>query len=689
MSSFDGSDHAQTEPDAQERALRAEIQPGELSQALADALGQADEAMRHARDALGAARMVEQRMRIMDDRLQAMAAASSSINWLTTGEGQMEDAPHWRRFTGQSAEQARGWGWLDAIHPEDHPRVIAGWQEALHQRLPYTDEYRVRRADGVYRDFLTQAAPIYEDDGTVREWVGVCIDISARKHLERGVADNIAQLEAIFEAMGDAIFVYDEYGQPIRSNQASRDIYGVDLSDSYLSLPREERRKLIPAFDMEGRPLEMERRPAARALRGEVFRGDQAQDVRMRAADGRLHDLNFTGAPIWRDNRIVGAVVVARDVTVRRRLERVAHEAERQAAARASELEAALEAMTDGVALYAAEGRLVRMNRAAGIFLALPTASADAPEAQAAPMRADVALIRRLLEGADDGDAASAPHDEMRFVGLDGHERDLSLTGAAIRDVEGRVTGAVIVARNVTVRNRLERQRRDMLQMVGHDLASPLQAARVYVQRRRRLPDAQAGRDERDAQALAAMEHSLERIERLVGDLQLAARIELGTLRLTPARVDLCALERAEADLTAAATGREIHLEAPDEPVLADVDASRIGQALANLLGNAHKYSPSDCPIWLMLAVEQEQARVSVRDEGPGIPTAEIEHIWEQFHQVEGITPLSGSAGGLGLGLYIARSIVEAHGGVIGVESVIGRGSTFWFTLPLVASEGQ
>jgi signal transduction histidine kinase len=300
----------------------------------------------------------------------------------------------------------------------------------------------------------------------------------------------------------------------------------------------------------------------------------------------------------------------------------------------------------------------------------------------------DAALVHRLLDDAegdaDDGDR----HEEMRFVGLDGHERELSLTGAAIRDNEGRVTGAVIVARDVTVRRRLERQRRDMLQMVGHDLASPLQAALVYVQRRKRLPDVVAGRDERDAQTLSALEHSLERIERLVVDLQLAARIELGMLRLTRRRADLCALERAEAELTVTATGREIKLEAPEEPVLAEVDVSRIGQAMANLLGNAHKYSPSDCPIWLTLQVEQGLARVSVRDEGPGIPAAELEHIWEQFHQVEGIIPLAGSGGGLGLGLYIARSIIEAHGGKIGVKSVAGRGSTFWFTLPLVTGEG-
>lgn len=816
MSSFTDGDrtHATTSHERQ-RALRAEILPGELSGTLASALEQAEEAMRRARTAMDAAHLVERRMRIMDDRLKAMAAASSSITWLSTGDGLMEDAPYWRQFTGQSADEVVGWGWLDATHPDDRARVIANWREALNQKLPYIDEYRIRRADGVYLDFLTQAAPIYEDDGSVREWLGVSVDITHRKRLEhdlqaserkyretfeqaasgmahvapdgqillandqfcrllgyeRGelltlniatithpddltkdiahmadvldgqsetytmekrflrrdggviwanitgslvrdsedqplhfikvaedinelkrlehdLADNVAQLEAIFEAIGDAVFVYDEYGHPVRTNAATRDLYGVDPSQSYFALPREERRKRVPVYDMEGYPLPAEQRPAARALRGEVFHGDAAQDVRLRAVDGRLHDLSFTGAPIRRDNHIVGAVVVARDVTERRRLERVAHEAERQAAARASELEAALEAMTDGVALYDARGHLLRLNRAASLYLAPAGSAGHGPHTIATDadnLALPDAFISRLLSGRSFGEAGAALHEEMRCAGQDGRQRELSLTGVTIRaDNAGAVAGAVVVARDVTERNRLERQRKDMLQMVGHDLSSPLQASRVYVQRRKRQLEERPEPDERETASLTALEHSLGRIERLVGDVQMAARIELGVLRLTRERINLTEVVRAERDLAATATGREIILEAPEGPVFVEGDAGRIGQALANLLGNAHKYSPRGCPIWLTFHVKHGVARIAVRDEGPGIPCGELDRIWEQFHQVKGIPPLAGQGGGLGLGLYIARYVIEAHGGEINVESSPGSGSTFWFTLPII-----
>lgn len=623
-----------------------------------------------------------QRLRVMEDRFQALAAASASINWLTTGDGLIEDAPHWRLFTGQTVEQARGWGWLDAIHPEDHAHAVATWREALSQRLPYIDEYRLRRADGVYRDLYTQAAPIYEDDGSVREWVGVSIDISERKQLERGLADHVAQLEAIFEAMGDAVFVYDDQGQPTHSNAASRDIYNEALTERYLALPREERRTLFPAYDMEGRVLAIEQRPVVRALRGEVFRGDDAQDIRMLTLDSGMRALSVTGAPIWRDQRIVGAVIVARDVTERRRLERQTYEAERRAAEQAREVAAALHAMTDGVAIYDAEARLLRANPIARLFLALPDVDGAEPGE-----RTDVTLMRQLINdrARNPAEDKGVCHTEMSFRGQDGRHRDLSLNGAEILDDDGRVVGGVMVAHDVTERNHLERQRTDMLQMVGHDLASPLQAAQFYVRRRKGLL-ASASSDEREAQALGALEHALERIDRLVGDLQLAARIELGMLQLSRAEVDLVALTHAEVDLTAAATGREIHLEAPDSPVLVDVDASRIGQSLANLLGNAHKYSPRERPIWVRLSIQQGQARLAVRDAGPGIPQEERESIWEQFHQVKDNKPMAGSGGGLGLGLYITRNVIEAHGGEVGVDSAPGHGSTFWFTLPLLAS---
>ncbi len=112
-------------------------------------------------------------------------------------------------------------------------------------------------------------------------------------------------------------------------------------------------------------------------------------------------------------------------------------------------------------------------------------------------------------------------------------------------------------------------------------------------------------------------------------------------------------------------------------------DADRIRQALTNYLTNALKFSPADQPIKIYLEVSNAQARVSVQDKGSGIPAFEQSRIWERFQQ--GQRQPGGSGGELGLGLYITRAIIQQHRGQVGIESHSGKGSTFWFTLPLAA----
>jgi signal transduction histidine kinase len=191
-----------------------------------------------------------------------------------------------------------------------------------------------------------------------------------------------------------------------------------------------------------------------------------------------------------------------------------------------------------------------------------------------------------------------------------------------------------------------------------------------------------------DPEAIESLSHALSRMERLLQDLRAAASIEKGGLRLELAPVDLAALCRREADLQREATGREVTLDLPEGPVVALAEGERIGQVLGNLLSNAVKYSPPDRPVRLTLRREEGGlARAAVTDEGPGIPPREQARIWEQFHRAEGIQAQHGFGEGLGLGLYISRSIIEQHGGEIGVESAPGAGSTFWFTLAFAGEE--
>jgi len=236
----------------------------------------------------------------------------------------------------------------------------------------------------------------------------------------------------------------------------------------------------------------------------------------------------------------------------------------------------------------------------------------------------------------------------------------------------------------------------EFLGMAGHELRTPLTAIKGNIQLAKRQLKKNVSPDGSPAEDLSnrlkLVEELLERAERqvrlqnrLVGDLLDVSRIQADKIELNLEPCDLVTVVReAVQDQRLLSSSRIICLNLPVEelvPVLADAD--RLGQVVTNYLTNALKYSAADRPVEVSLQLEEKMARVSVRDEGPGLSVEEQQHIWERFHQVERVKVQSGSSGGLGLGLHICRTIVERHHGQVGVESTPGEGSTFWFTLPL------
>jgi signal transduction histidine kinase len=275
-----------------------------------------------------------------------------------------------------------------------------------------------------------------------------------------------------------------------------------------------------------------------------------------------------------------------------------------------------------------------------------------------------------------------------------GGKRFVRVTSAPIRDGEGTIVGAVVVVQDVSAGHRSQEQRAQILRSVAHDLGNPLSSVSLYVQTQ--LRQLQRGRlpPKPDLNLLQTMEHALERAGHLVKDLQAAAMTESDQVEYHITWCDLSSLCRRELDLWRLLTSREVVLMTPNQPLVVLADWDRICQALANLLSNAHKYSASGQPIKVLLRRTRngKHVRLAVQDAGPGIPKHERQAIWEPFHRAEGIEvqcPLGAAdamGGNMGLGLSITKAIIERHGGTIGVTTSLGRGSTFFFTLPLAAS---
>jgi signal transduction histidine kinase len=233
----------------------------------------------------------------------------------------------------------------------------------------------------------------------------------------------------------------------------------------------------------------------------------------------------------------------------------------------------------------------------------------------------------------------------------------------------------------------------EFLSIASHELRTPLTSLKAAMQLGERRLQRLAAQETPPAdwivqlqaveELLSTAEQQVERQNRLVGDLLDVSRIRANKLEFHVAICDLATIVHDAVDEQRLSwPDRTIFLDLPDT-VLANADAHRIGQVVTNYLTNALKYSPEDAPVAVALRLDGTMARVSVRDQGPGLTPEQRDHIWERFHRVPGIKQQSGSGAGLGLGLHIARTIIAYHGGEVGIESVSGGGSTFWFTLPL------
>jgi signal transduction histidine kinase/CheY-like chemotaxis protein len=237
----------------------------------------------------------------------------------------------------------------------------------------------------------------------------------------------------------------------------------------------------------------------------------------------------------------------------------------------------------------------------------------------------------------------------------------------------------------------------EFLSIVSHELRTPVTSIKSSIQLMLRRAQRAAQEETaslsqpslRQLESLRRAERQLQRLTRLLDDLLDLSRIRAGRLELRLELCDLAALARDVVEAEALAhPDRHISLKGATRasiPILGDPD--RIGQVITNYLTNALKYSAPDQPVALCIRHNSTTARVEVQDQGPGIPPDEQEHIWELFHRVPGIAVQSGSAVGLGLGLHISKTLIERHQGRVGVSSVPGQGSTFWFTLPLARSE--
>jgi PAS domain S-box-containing protein len=463
--------------------------------------------------------------------------------------------------------------------------------------------------------------------------------------------ERLTLISEIVANSSEAIAVIDTNGVYLEQNAAHRALLGY---------ADEDLEGLTPAVHLGDETF-------ARVAAELAATGHARSEVVSRRKDGRLLEVELSAFTV-RDaaGRPVCHVGIKRDVTERKRVE--------EAVAR---LAAIVESSDDAIISKTLDGIVTSWNPAAERLYGYTAEEVCGRPISLIfpPDRQDEFpdIMARLARG------EHIAHYETVRRCKNGRLVDVSISISPVRDERGRITGASTIARDISDRRAYERKQQDFLTMVAHDLRSPLTAVKGYAQLQRR-------RGVYHEPAVAAILAQVAKMERLVGDVLDVTRLDEGRLELQRGPVDLVALVRTHVERAQTLTDHDlIRVQAPDHPVIGEWDADRIGQVIENLLSNAIKYAPDD-EVLVQVAADEGEARVSVHDQGIGIEPEDLPHVFERFYRADGTRS---TTKGVGLGLHIAKSLVEAHEGRIWVSSEPRRGSTFTFTLPIGESRDR
>jgi len=359
---------------------------------------------------------------------------------------------------------------------------------------------------------------------------------------------------------------------------------------------------------------------------------------------------------------------------------------------------AILESMAEGVAVVGADERVVYSNAAFGQILGSgsnvagpnvvgpggPQSGDGIPGRSPGQGRRLVELVRQTeLLGVVKRALTSEERVESEVTVGTVRVRTFAVTAAPVRASEagGTAIGAVLVLHDISELRRLERVRQDFVANVSHEFKTPLTAIRGFAETL--LAGALEDVDHRKRFVEIIQDHA-ERLTRLTDDLLKLSTIEAGRMELDLHTVNPKDLLQLTADTAAFAADKKqqtIQIDYPENLPAVRGDAGRLRDVLQNLLDNAVQYTPTNGHITASAAVSGDEVVFTVADNGIGIPQAEQERIFERFYRVD--EGRSREVGGTGLGLSIARHIAEAHGGRVWVESAIGQGSRFHFSVPV------
>ena len=741
-----------------------------------------------------------QKLKESEQRFYAAINATEGIVWTNNAEGQMVgEQPGWSALTGQSLSEYEGFGWANAVHPDDAQSTINAWNDAVQHRKTFVFEHRVKSKNETWRRFSIRAIPLFNSDGSIREWVGVHTDITEQKKAEAAIRESEKRFRMMAENTDLLIAMGDETSNATYFNKAWVDFTGRPMEEllkfGWVDLIHpEEREKFVniylSAFKQQ-KPITAEFRVqneqrdyrwlltkgSPRFLTDGTFAGyisscvditehKQAEETLKESLDNQLlaqkkledneqrlnliitaselgvweinvktkqivcsdrfleitgyekpvnllHDkvvelihpddikmrdeafkkafetgiLHFTGRIIWSDKSIhwvesrgkvffdaqknpeiiIGTIA---DITEEKRQQQILLENEQR-------FRLLADSMPQFIWTGSAEGNLNYFNQSVYKYSGLTTEQIEKngwlqivhPDEREENVKT---WINSITTGQDF-------LFEHRFRRHDGEYRWQLSRAIPQRDDYGNIQMWVGTSTDIQEIKELDQQKDFFISMASHELKTPLTSIKGYVQMLQSMN--QQSEDTFLKHSLMVIDKQVITLTNLVSDLLDVSKIKSGNLPLDKKEfsIDSLVKEIVEEIKHINPAYQFIYFSKNEVKVIADKE--RIGQVLINFLNNAVKYSPDSSHIQVESKVENNKIIISVSDSGIGIKKNDQEKIFDRFYRVEGKNEKTFP--GFGIGLFICSEIVHRHQGTIGVNSEPGKGSIFYFSLPL------
>jgi two-component system sensor histidine kinase VicK len=613
----------------------------------------------------------------------------------------------WTELTGRSTQDLLEFGWVDLVHPEDKNRVISTFTAAFAEKKPFTWEFRVLSKKGDYRWLLVKGPPRFRPDGTFAGYISSCVDITDRKHREEEKDESANELIAINEEMAAGNEELSATNEELTATRDSLNNLVTELAeseerfrtlvlqapvgicmlkgdplcvevinDTFLELVRKKRSDFDNRSYWEAIPeAAAYYEPITRNVveTGEPYYASEHEIILLRDGVEEKLFVDFVYQPIKNPDETVDTIlIVANEITeqvnARKKVERTEES-----------LRMAIDAAELGSYFINAKDRIFAASPRLKEFFGYGPDEEVLYEAAINQIHPDY-----RQKAADQVEAAftTGVKFDMEYPVIghnDGKIRWVRGIGTVQHDSNGTDTYFTGVLHEITEKKLDEIRKSDFIGMVSHELKTPLTSLSAIVQvlyKKLKTSD-----DPFIAGALDKAQVQVKKMGNMINGFLNISRLESGKIHINKLPFIMGDLIREvveEINITGVSNIIEIKT---CEKVMVKADRDKIGSVLSNLLSNAIKYSPKASCIEINCSLQGKNAQVSVTDEGLGVRSEDAAKIFERYYRVESSNTQHIS--GFGIGLYLSAEIIQRHDGKIWLESQYGKGSTFYFSLPL------